>query len=114
MKKIITIGLCALLITTAQAAGLGTGVITGYAPSTSGGAPEFIVFSVEILTGTPACNTTARFSISSTDAKYKTVVAGIMAAFHTGTPVRVVGFGTCNIWSNAEDVSYVCFGNVPC
>ena len=114
MGKVIVLGLCALLVTPAQANGLGTGRITGWAPSTSGGNPEFVVLSVETITGTPPCNTTARFSISSTDPKYKTVVAGIIAAFHAGTPVRVFGLGTCNVWSNAEDVTYICFGNVAC
>lgn len=96
------------------ASGSGTGSILGYIPSTTGSAQEFFVVSTSAITGTPSCNTSSRFALSSADPKYKSTLASVMAAFYSGAQVHIVGNGTCNVFSNAEDIAYICFGSIPC
>lgn len=103
-----------LVSSVSLASGAATGVVTGYIP-TAAGATEFFLVSTQTTIGTtPPCNITSRFALSAVDKKYKAVLASIVAAYHAGTPVYIVGAGTCNVWGNAEDISYVCFGSVPC
>lgn len=103
-----------LLSSVSFAAGSGAGVVTGYIPAAAGATEFFLVSTQSILGTTPSCNTTSRFALSAADPKYKAVLASIVAAYHAGTQVYIVGAGTCTVWGNAEDISYVCFGSVPC
>src|SRR5262245_18795305 len=114
MRRTIISALLVLISTTAVAAGTGTGRIVGYVPSTSGGRPEFVLVTTETISGTAPCNTTGRFGLSSSDPKYKSVFASIVAAYHAGTEVHIFGLGTCDVFSNAEDISYICFGSIAC
>lgn len=63
---------------------------------------------------TPACNTTGRFTMLSTSARYKPTFAVLLAAYHAQTPIWVYGAGTCNNWSNSEDIAYICSGETSC
>lgn len=80
----------------------------------SSGTNEMFFAKMETLQTTPACNTSGRFTMVSTNARYKQTFAALLAAYHAGTYVRVYGTGTCNNWSNSEDIAYVCFGDIQC
>ena len=42
-------------------------------------------------------------------------MAGLLGAYFSGSEVYVNGLGTCNTYSTAEDLGYVCFnGGIPC
>jgi hypothetical protein len=105
----------ALMLVTASiaSAGTATGVVTGYVPFNDATTAIFL-FRVDSLSGAPPCNTSARFAISDSDPKYKETVAAVMSAYATGASVYAVGHGTCNTWSNSEDLYYFCVGTISC
>jgi hypothetical protein len=100
-------------ITSVAMAGNGGDAVTGFIPGSLQGTAIFI-FSTTSVGSPPSCDTTQRFAISSTDAKYKDTVAAILEAHATGISVSAVGLGTCTVLSNAEDLNYVCVGTIPC
>jgi len=59
-----------------------------------------------IETGHAPCNTTSRFSADKDSEHYQAIIK----AFELGTQVtmgNVGGLGTCNRWSNSEDLQYL-------
>lgn len=98
-------------VSTPADAGTGRGVLLGVLPYSCSPAECFFVQSTT-NSGLPSCNTSGRFVISVSDPKYKTVVATLLAAYHAQTPVTLYGAGTCSTWSNAEDLAYVCVGDM--
>ena len=96
----------------ALANGNGTGNISGYV-SYASGSTEYFFFNTSDLTGSPACNVTGRFVISSADPKFKTTVAMVISAYLAGTPVIVAGTGACGSFGNSEDVINVVVGSIP-
>lgn len=88
------------------------GRVEGYIPYSTGSTEVFFVS----VSNAPAvgCNVTARFTIMSNNPKYKTTVAGLIAAYHAKTPVLIYAQDTCSNFSNAADISHVCFGNIAC
>ena len=76
---------------------------------------ETLLFQIAGNTETnrPACATTKRFSAH----KDSIHVAVILTAFSTGKKLASVGgLGTCNLWSNSEDLDWmeVCPANTGC
>ena len=115
MRKVL---LLSTLVATAAVAGsnptgLATGVVTGFISGNPNGTAIF-VFTTATWSSYASCNTTQRFVLSSADPKYKDTVALILEAHATGTSVTALGLGSCNALSNAEDLSYVCVGTIPC
>lgn len=113
MKLKLVLLLSALSISQPGLCGEGTGKITGFVPYFSG-ADETIIIMTQSITGTPACNNTARFAIKSSDPKFKGTRAAPMAAYLAGSPVIVRGSNTCNTHGNSEDLLYMCVGSIPC
>lgn len=85
------------------------GRVVGIMPFSSGDA-EILIFRIENATAS-GCNTTARYTITSDNKRYKGTFATILAAYHAGTSVRVWGAGTCNNYGDSEDVAFVCDGH---
>jgi hypothetical protein len=103
-----------LALTTGTAiAGSGSGVMTGFISGVNGNGTAIFVFTTAALVAAP-CNTTQRFAIVSSDPKYKDTVAAIMEAHATGASVTVIATGNCTVLQNAEDLSYLCVGTIPC
>jgi hypothetical protein len=101
-----------MLASTGAIAQSTTGKVTGYIPYANGNTQIFL-FSVDSnLSG--GCNTTARYTITSASAQFKSVQAAVMAAFHSQTPVMVYYSSTCNGWGNSWDLNSVCIGTIPC
>lgn len=95
-------------------AGGAEGRVTGLMPYSTSTGVELFFFKVENTSGLPSCNTTHRFSIAGTNPRYKGTFATILAAYHSGLPVKVYGSGTCNNWVDTEDLWFVCFGDAEC
>jgi hypothetical protein len=91
------------IVCVSSLAGTGRGALLGALPYTCPGGECFFVQATS-NTGLAACNTSGRFVMSASDPKYKTTVAALLAAYHSQTPVTLYGAGTCNTWSNAEDL----------
>jgi hypothetical protein len=102
-----------LLLSTNTFAGTALGKVTGYIPYSTGG-KELLFVKIEAHVDSPTCNVTGRFTMSSSDLKYESTNAALLAAFMSGATVRAKGRNTCNNWSNSEDLSYVCLGSIPC
>ncbi len=113
MKKMLT-SIALTLMTAAATAGTGTGIVTGYIPGNPNGVAIFVFSTSTVSSPLASCNSTQRFAISSNDPKYRDTVAAILEAHATGTPVTALGTGNCTVLNNAEDLSYVCVGTVPC
>jgi hypothetical protein len=95
----------------AQAEGIANGQITSYTAGASGG-EEFLLVYITSITGAPSCSTGSRFIMSAAAPNYKSTLAIVMASYHSGATVTVRGLGTCSLWSNTEDLSYVCPGTL--
>ena len=95
-------------------AGTGTDTISGFIPGDPNGTAIFVFSTTTTVPGSPVCNSTQRFAISSTNPTYKDTVAAVLEAHATGTPVNAVGLGTCTVLGNAEDLNYLCVGAIPC
>jgi hypothetical protein len=106
----------AISVCSAVYAATAHGRVLGFMPFSSGTTEMFFI-KMEIIQNapqTPACNTTERFTMTSTNTRYKQTFAAILSAYHAESPVRVYGAGTCNNWSNAEDIAYICVGDISC
>lgn len=102
------------LATTTTNAENGSGRITGFIPYSSGGKEIFFV-KTETVSGTHlACNNAGRFAISSDSPHFKSTQSAVMAAMATGARVDLRGGGSCSVWSNSEDLHYLCVGDIPC
>jgi hypothetical protein len=98
----------------AEASGSGSGTVTNFTPTETGGV-EFFVVTLASMTGMASCATTARFALSASDPKYRTTVAILLAAYYSGASVFARGLGTCNTYAGSEDLAYVCADNgLPC
>lgn len=100
------------LLPVLSVAGDASGKITGYIPYSTGG--EDIFFIRVQNTNGAACNTTSRYTMNSSNQKFEGTRAAVMAAYLAGVSVRVKGLGTCNNFSNSEDMRYICLGDTPC
>ena len=58
--------------------------------------------------GTPNCalGSPSRFVIDGTSAAGKVQFAGLLSAHSAGKPVRIVGTGTCSLYSDSGTISY--------
>ena len=59
-----------------------------------------------VESGRVSCNTTGRFAAYKDSEHYQ----AILTAFQMGRQItlgQVLGLGTCNLWSNAEDVRWI-------
>ena len=57
--------------------------------------------------GVPACAaSTNRFVIDASTAGGKAQLAGLLAAYHAGKAITVLGNGTCTIYFDSESVTY--------
>jgi len=112
MQKLLLAALC-LLSPTLYAGTSTSGVITGFSPYSSG-TTQIILFKTSTLANTPACNFTQRFAMNSNNPRFANTVSAVMAAYAAGKPVQVKGLDTCNVWGNAEDLDYICVGDMPC
>jgi hypothetical protein len=110
MKKIVFAVL--FLLSTSASAEFQTGKITGYIPTDYNGKLLLLVQIEGNASG--GCNATGRFAIDSSAPRYKSILAGLMAAFHAQTPVTISYSQTCNAFGNAWDLTYVCVGSIPC
>jgi hypothetical protein len=111
MKKlmaVISFFICAF----ANAENFQTGKVIGYIPSDFQGKELFFVQIEGNATG--GCNTTSRFVIDSSQPKFKSVRAAIMASFYSQVPIVAVYNQTGNTFPNSWDLLYVCVGPIPC
>ncbi|MES2206721.1 MAG: hypothetical protein V4525_07995 [Pseudomonadota bacterium] len=95
----------------ASLAGISTGYLSYADPAYV--ANETFFFQVNTSTST-GCNTTARFAINSTSKNFKTLIATVMAAHASGTPMTVNYSANCTTYPNSYDANYVCVGSLPC
>lgn len=86
--------------------------VTGFVPYDFQGKELFFVQIEGNASG--GCNITSRFVIDSTQPRFKSVRAAIMASFYAQVPIRVAYAQTCNTYPNAWDLLYVCVGPIPC
>jgi len=114
MRKQLLILIALILFSGAALAGSASGKITGIFPYTTNTGKQLFFMKVEGTISAPECSTTGRFVISEDDPSFKTVVSAALAAYHAKTKIKVNGKGTCNNWVNSEDITYVCFGDIPC
>lgn len=112
-KFIIMISLLIIGLS-AYAGGKVTGKITGYIPYGVGSDGLLFIKLDSSITGAPECNTTQRFTIKGNNPKYRAILAAVIASQVSGEQVRARGKGTCNNWSNSEDLDYICVGTTPC
>ena len=95
--------------TVARAEGITNSQILRYMTMAQG-TQEILLVYVSNVSGAPACATAGRFIMSSSAPHYKSTLAMVIASYHTQTTVTARGLGTCSVWSNTEDLSYVCPG----
>jgi hypothetical protein len=114
MKKLL-LGFGAFLIAASAFGSTGTGKITGLIPYFEGN-EEFLFIRVEnISSNTPACNSSGRYVIKSTNnPHFKYTQSAVLAAFMAGTPVIVNGKNTCDTYGNSETLWYMCLGTIQC
>lgn len=112
MKKIVII--LGALVSLNVFAGTGSGQVTGVTPYTKASGEKLFFIKVESKENSPSCNTTNRFVISDSNSSFNTTVSALLAAYHAKTSVTVKGGDSCSYWSNSEDISYVCFGDIAC
>ncbi len=89
-----------------------SGKIVGFVPYTKGGKEVFLFKFQGNNTG--GCNSSGRFAMDSTSLHFKATYAAILAAFNSQSDVFVAYSQSCNAWSNAWDVTYVCTGAINC
>lgn len=110
----VSLAILLVLISTNSLAGTATGKVTGYIPYSTGSS-EIIFVQVENHVNSPTCNSTSRFTMLSTNPKFKSTNAALLAAFMSGTQIKAMGLDTCKNYSNSEDLNYVCLGGtIPC
>ena len=113
MKRLL--GLLAALLAFASAeAGTGSGTVTNITPGLLNGT-EIFVLTLSTMSGQPSCASTARFAFSSTDPRYRSILAILLGSYFSGSSVFARGADTCNTYGGSEDLAYVCLdGGVPC
>ena len=67
----------------------------------------FINLTGGTSTDRPACATSGRFALDTSKSAGRTTLAILIGAFVSGKTVVIYGLGTCNTWSDSEDVSFV-------
>ena len=103
-----------LLVCLNTFAGTGTGKVLGVLPYSKSTGEKIFFIKVEQKAESPSCNTTNRFVLSDTDPSFDIYVSALLAAYQAGTSVIVKGTNTCDVWSNSEAISRVCFGEIAC
>lgn len=101
------------LFSIASFGGTATGKVVGFIPYSSGSEEMFFI-KVENISAPVSCNTTSRFTMKSSNPRFKSTQATVLAALMAGTQVTANGLGSCNSWSNSEDLDYICLGAIPC
>jgi hypothetical protein len=105
---------CGMLATgAARANGSASGVITYFIPFVYNGV-EMVAVRLTTMSNVPVCGTANRFVMSSSDPKYKTVIAMLLGAHFSGSPIFIHGQGTCSNYVGSEDLAYACLGPDPC
>lgn len=89
-----------------------SGKVIGFLPYTNSG-KEVLLLKVQ-GNNSGGCNSSGRYAIDNTSPHFKMTYAAILAAFHSQTDVFVAYSQSCNSWSNAWDVTYVCSGGINC
>ena len=79
----------------------------------SSGDNEVLIFKLK-ENHIAGCNTAGRYSIDSSNKKYKATLSAIIAAFHAQTNVTVTYLPTCDYWHNSADVNHICVGDINC
>lgn len=106
--------LCIVIMVPSSFAGTGTGKIIGVLPYSKPTGEKLFFITVETKENTASCNVTNRFVLSDTYAAFDITVSAALAAYHAKTEVTIKGLGSCNYWSNSEDVNQICFGSIAC
>jgi hypothetical protein len=97
-----------------QANGSASGLITYLVSFTSNGT-EMLVVRLSSMTNLPSCASSSRFVLSAADPKFKTVMAALLSAHFTASPIVINGKGTCTTYDAAsEDLASVCLGPDAC
>jgi len=115
MQRMMVGIVAAMLMVGVARAGTGSGAVTNITPIVLNGTEMFVV-TLSTMNESPTCDgSSPRFALSASDPKYKSVMALLLGAYFSGASVFARGLGTCNLYSSAEDLSYVCLnGGVPC
>lgn len=112
---------CALLLATAYqvalASGTATGTVTTYVTGSQAG-QEYLLVYFSSIANQPTCARgpgaqAGRFILTASAPNYKSVLATVVAAYFSGTPLLAEGLGTCSSWPNTDDLAYVCPGVGP-
>jgi hypothetical protein len=111
-KGLFAAGISVLCVCSAHAQ-TATGQITGYIPFADSGNVEIIFVRIE-NNPVGGCNTTGRFVMRASDARFRATRAAVIAAFHAQTPVTINYSQTCKVWENSWDMNYMCVGSTPC
>lgn len=111
MNKLLIFGIC--LFSSIVSAGNATSKITAYIPYSSGNEEMFFIY-MSNFTDKVTCNTTSRFTMKSSNPKFKATQAAVLAAYFAKTDVHAKGLGTCSNFSNSEDLNYLCLGISNC
>ncbi len=59
------------------------------------------------IQGSPGCNSSGRFSISMHTPEGRSLAATAMLAKAMGSSVTAVGWNTCTIWPDSEDLQHI-------
>lgn len=111
MKKIVTLIIFAFCLV-AKAESYQSAKVIGFIPYDFQGRELFFVQIEGNVSG--GCNTTGRFVIDSSQPRFKSVRAAIMASFYAQLPIVAAYTQTCNTYPNSWDLAYVCVGPIPC
>jgi hypothetical protein len=66
-----------------------------------------IVYTNGARSGVPSCSPfPTRFALNASTAAGKTQLAGLLTAYASGSPVVIMGTGTCSVWSDTESIDY--------
>lgn len=86
--------------------------VVGFLPYTAAG-KEVLLFKLQ-ANNYGGCNASGRYAIDSSSPHFKATYAAILSSFHAQNDVFVAYSQSCNSWSNAWDVAYVCVGSINC
>ncbi|MET1257592.1 hypothetical protein [Aliikangiella maris] len=113
MRKCLILIKLFMLPTMVLAEGTSNSKIKGYVLSNSGG---FYITPDVVISNTASCNHTNRFVVDTNTAFGKLVVSSVLAAYHSGKELRLVGDGTCNsgMSPNSESLRKICTKDGPC
>lgn len=111
MHKILAVFILMSLAFSASA-GRQVGEITGFVAFESGGVKKLTFKLVNNVSG--GCNTTARYTFDESLRNFDLMASTILSAYHAKSLVQVEYFESCNAWSNAYDVRYICVGDINC